>query len=403
MLVLTSDVGLEPGLPVDQIESRLIDAARRHHLEERNIAYWLLELDRRRLYQARGFSSTGDYAMELVGIKPRKAQYLVFIASRLEKLPTIREAFDSGELTWTKAREIVSVATPETEAEWLEKAKVLSNRDLEKEVRRHDGRGSGAFATVTISMPVEVLEMWNDTYELAERLSGTPLEKWHVLEPSLAEFLGTHLPIVAAEYGNGPSPSETPETDDEKGLPESVRNAVLDRDQWQCCFPGCTMRKTLEVHHILFRSRGGSDEPGNLICLCRMHHALVHRGICSITGTVGVDLKFERPRLVNETASEPAEPVVPDDPPAETTEEVAKDPDEIVAAFLENPHPDSFSIWAAQEAFELVRLRNLQSGNSDSPDPDADEHVCAELVSTDRNAEELEVQDPRATGGPPGG
>ena len=95
MLVLTSDVGLEPGLPVEQIESRLIDAARRHHLEERNIAYWLLELDRRRLYQARGFSSTGDYAMELVGIKPRKAQYLVFIASRLEKLPTIREAFES--------------------------------------------------------------------------------------------------------------------------------------------------------------------------------------------------------------------------------------------------------------------------------------------------------------------
>ena len=217
MLVLTSDVGLEPGLPVDQIESRLIDAARRHHLEERNIAYWLLELDRRRLYQARGFSSTGDYAMELVGIKPRKAQYLVFIASRLEKLPTIRESFDSGELTWTKAREIVSVATPETEAEWLEKARVLSNRDLEKEVRRHDGRGSGAFATVTISMPVEVLEMWNDTYELAERLSGTALEKWQVLEPSLAEFLGTHLP---AEHGNGPSPSEAPETDDEKGLPE---------------------------------------------------------------------------------------------------------------------------------------------------------------------------------------
>ena len=99
MLVLTSDVGLEPGLPVDQIEFRLIDAARRHHLEERNIADWLLELDRRRLYQARGFSSTGDYAMELVGIKPRKAQYLVFIASRLEKLPTIRKAFDSGTLT----------------------------------------------------------------------------------------------------------------------------------------------------------------------------------------------------------------------------------------------------------------------------------------------------------------
>ncbi len=89
MLVLTSDVGLEPGLPVDQIEFRLIDAARRHHLEERNIAYWLLELDRRRLYQARGFSSTGDYAMELVGIKPRKAQYLVYYDTNRLMPPTL--------------------------------------------------------------------------------------------------------------------------------------------------------------------------------------------------------------------------------------------------------------------------------------------------------------------------
>ena len=408
MLVLTSDVGLEPGLPVDQIESRLIDAARRHHLEERNIAYWLLELDRRRLYRARGFSSTGDYAMELVGIKPRKAQYLVFIATRLEKLPAIREAFDSGELTWTKAREIVSVATPETEAEWLAKAKVLSNRDLEKEVRRHDGRGSGAFATVTISMPVEVPEMWNDTYELAERLSGTPLEKWQVLEPSLAEFLGTHLPSA---YGNGASPSEAPENDDEKGLPESVRNAVLDRDQWQCSFPGCTMRKTLEVHHIVFRSRGGSDEPGNLICLCRRHHALVHRGICSISGTVGVDLRFERPRLVNETEPKPSEPVVLDDPPDPAKEEVASEPDEIVGGFFDSPPSskppkfrDSFSMWVAeQEAFEAARLRKLQSEHSHSPDPDAGAHVCAELVSTDSNDEDLEVPDSRASGGPPGG
>ena len=70
----------EPGLSVEQIETRLIEAATRHHLEERNIAYWLFEIDRRKLFEKRGFSSIGDYAMELVGIKPRKARYLVFIA-----------------------------------------------------------------------------------------------------------------------------------------------------------------------------------------------------------------------------------------------------------------------------------------------------------------------------------
>ena len=114
-----------------------------------------------------------------------------------------------------------------------------------------------------------------------------------------------------------------------------------------------------------------------------------------------MDLKFERPRLVNETEPKPSEPVVPV-VPDEAKEEVARNPDEIVAAFLDNPHPDLYSIWAAQEAFELTRLRKLQSGNS-PPDPDAGAHVCAELVRTDRNVEELEVQDPRATEGPPGG
>ena len=41
--------------------------------------------------------------MELVGIKPRKAWYLVFIAERLENLPAIRAEFDAGKLSWTKA------------------------------------------------------------------------------------------------------------------------------------------------------------------------------------------------------------------------------------------------------------------------------------------------------------
>ena len=50
-------------------------------------------------------------------------------------------------------------------------------------------------------MPVEVLARWNDAHELAERLSGTELEKWQVLEPSRAEFLGTHLPIAANGEG----------------------------------------------------------------------------------------------------------------------------------------------------------------------------------------------------------
>ena len=123
--------------------------------------YWLLEIDRRGLHKERGFSSIGDYAMELIGVKPRKARYLVFIASRLESLPRVREAFDSGALSWTKAREVVSFAKPATEIEWLERALSLSNRELEKEARRHAGSDGRGFATLTMSVPVDLLDLWN--------------------------------------------------------------------------------------------------------------------------------------------------------------------------------------------------------------------------------------------------
>ena len=422
-------VGLEPVLSVEQIESHLIEAANRHHLEERNIAYWLLEIDRRQLYRTRGFSSLGDYAMELVGIKPRKAWYLVFIAERLENLPAIRAEFDAGKLSWTKAREIVAVATPDTEEEWLAKARVLSNRDLEKEVRRHDGRGSGAFATVTISMPVEVLEMWHDTYELVERLSGTELEKWQVLEASLAELLGTHLPL-ANENG-----ASTQETEDEKGLAASVRNAVLDRDGWACRFPACTMRKMLDVHHIEFRSHLGSDEMGNLISLCRIHHGLIHRGICSMSGTVGVDLKFERPRLVNQPEHEPTESLVVDDANEEVSHEVVNGPDdddndndnihgdddddeswrdEVIADIFNRPpspkppkpeggFADWLTGWCDRQEASKLEARSWNRRARRYPEPGSSAHVCTEEVSTDPQAEHLETSDPKPSGGSPGG
>jgi hypothetical protein len=42
----------------------------------------------------------------------------------------------------------------------------------------------------------------------------------------------------------------------------------------------------LHAHHIEFRSRGGSDDLGNLTSLCPMHHLLgVHGGHLRVTGT----------------------------------------------------------------------------------------------------------------------
>jgi hypothetical protein len=59
---------------------------------------------------------------------------------------------------------------------------------------------------------------------------------------------------------------------------ENVKAYVLARDghQCQCGKTGCSAK--LAVHHIEFKSRGGSDAPANLITLCHRHHAELHAG-----------------------------------------------------------------------------------------------------------------------------
>ena len=57
----------------------------------------------------------------------------------------------------------------------------------------------------------------------------------------------------------------------------SRREAVLHRDNYtcQCCGKKHTR---LEVHHIIFRSQGGTDDEKNLITLCKVCHDAIHKG-----------------------------------------------------------------------------------------------------------------------------
>ncbi len=59
---------------------------------------------------------------------------------------------------------------------------------------------------------------------------------------------------------------------------ENVKAYVLSRDRYQCqCKKkGCSDK--LHVHHIKFRSKGGSNAPNNLITLCEKHHKALHAG-----------------------------------------------------------------------------------------------------------------------------
>lgn len=74
----------------------------------------------------------------------------------------------------------------------------------------------------------------------------------------------------------------------QKGINYGFANTkayVLNRDKHTCqnC-KGKSKDKRLEVHHIIFRSNGGSDEQENLIALCKTCHESLHNGDIALSG-----------------------------------------------------------------------------------------------------------------------
>jgi 5-methylcytosine-specific restriction endonuclease McrA len=68
-------------------------------------------------------------------------------------------------------------------------------------------------------------------------------------------------------------------------ISKETRKAVYRRDGWRCAL--CDSTKTIQIHHYIPRSRGGTNSPQNLITLCSDCHALAHGH--NIAGWVDVD------------------------------------------------------------------------------------------------------------------
>jgi hypothetical protein len=71
-------------------------------------------------------------------------------------------------------------------------------------------------------------------------------------------------------------------------------NPVIERDGYRCAVPGCSSRRNLQDHHIVFRSVGGSHAPWNRVTLCAFHHLRgVHTGRLGVQGQAPERLVFE--------------------------------------------------------------------------------------------------------------
>ena len=118
-----SAVTYSPNQPAAKVHSSLRRSLKAMNQAHKCSVLWFAEIMRRQLYRELGFSSINQYAIKSLGFSKTRTGDFIRLSRQLDQLPAVREALTSGKLGYTKARELVSVATPETQDGWLDVAK----------------------------------------------------------------------------------------------------------------------------------------------------------------------------------------------------------------------------------------------------------------------------------------
>ena len=274
----------------------------------------------------------------LRGIDHREAREARRVSRCLEDLPQLRKAAEEGAVDWASLREIVRKASPETEERWLQLAHNLNYRKIARIVSR---TRVGEIPVEDLGPEVDPVETLiqcrldmiraNIMQEVMRKLSeehGRPVTFTEHLEILWAQYLtGDYSPESvrkicdeAAKDVAAQRPARVEETpwaavaatedacpeapemalvqaapphwtnerlrfnENARGLTPAQRQEILRRDAYRCSTPGCPNHLWLEVHHIVFYSRGGATVPGNVLIACGACHRNVHKNLLRITG-----------------------------------------------------------------------------------------------------------------------
>lgn len=297
----------------------------------------LIEMKKRRLFAVLNYSGIFDYCERALHLSRAQAYYFKTVAEKAIEVPEIRTAVVKGDLTLSEARRIAPVVTPENHQHWpenrmIDKAKSMSQKDLEREVSSHNPKAHPVVEKIRSvdkklsELKVAVDESTEKNLEALKDILSQKLGK----AASLGEVVAWALkvtrdkfdPVCKAERSQvlaearkidgaissrklssnesslqkpgNPSkqpraeepPVEQPsvntsETKGRKPLPASVRHQVYLRDKAQCTYTStdqrrCKATRWLDLHHMKPVSQGGGNTVENLTLYCKMHHGLTH-------------------------------------------------------------------------------------------------------------------------------
>ena len=307
-----------------ELNRLLLDVRREQRAAEHRMAMWLAELAEERHFQQLGYATLCDYSESVLGLGSRQTRALCLLGRSLPDLPELDSAFEAGRIGWTKAREVLRVATAQTVGQWVDFAIGTNSRVLERAVSvsskgdlpppaepelRGEARRRMVFelegpeadlilqALTWVRTQADLSEGEYDkgaalallvrrALEAADADQAPTAERYRVVVETCPSCADTHgldsdasdtLCLEAAcdselVHLDGDTPGKLTRT-----IPPATRRAVLARDRLRCVVPGCHCALWLDIHHLQWGVKR-THHPSNLVTICATHHRLLHEG-----------------------------------------------------------------------------------------------------------------------------
>lgn len=164
-----------------------------------------------------------EFVRAKFGLSLRSTRERVRVGRALRTLPVLDAALTSGQVTYSRIREVTRVAQPDTERIWLHAAQRLSIRALERRVVEAGGRRDARDqqpcrnrATepedVSVNVPREIWTLVVQAMQVANAAHGSDLGTWQALAEVARSAMAHHgaSPIDRMLACDGPAADREP-------------------------------------------------------------------------------------------------------------------------------------------------------------------------------------------------
>lgn len=284
-----------------RIHEKALRLARDYLQAEIKLVEILQIVNRKKVFKRMGYTSLYSYCVEALKLPAEQVYRFNGVAKKCDEIPELKSAISDGTLNVSRARRIVSVIKAENQKDWIEKAAILPQRELEKEVAKVNPKELASertkilteeLAQIACGVDMETLEGLDRLKDLLSQKLKKPCGLREVIQYLTKEAVRRMDPIEKAKRNihkkiEKQDKKVSSRTKARKALSARSTHQVNLRDRAQCTeiLPNgkrCQQRKWLHVHHIRPVSEGGTDEADNLTTLCFGHHQLRHESLAAM-------------------------------------------------------------------------------------------------------------------------